>query len=137
MPNMLDHESHKLVKILNASHSGAGKTGALGSLIDEGFHLHILDFDNGLSPLKNYVKNKANLANVFRVMGGGLPLVPEEHLQPGDPVRIIGGPLEGLEGTVVQKGRRLHFVVEVQFLQRGVSVEIEAHQIRPLNRCPA
>jgi hypothetical protein len=47
-----------------AADSGSGKTGALASLVDAGFHLRILDFDNGLSVLKGHVKNRANLKNV-------------------------------------------------------------------------
>lgn len=64
MPTMDNHESNDVVKMLVAADSGAGKTGALASLVDAGLHLHILDFDNGLSPLKNYVKDKSKLANV-------------------------------------------------------------------------
>jgi Tfp pilus assembly pilus retraction ATPase PilT len=51
MPSMLDHESNELVKILVAADSGSGKTGSLASLVDAGFNLRILDFDNGLSVL--------------------------------------------------------------------------------------
>lgn len=65
MPSMLEHEANKLVKVLVAADSGSGKTGSLACLADEGFNLRILDFDNGLSPLKHYVKNKANLANIY------------------------------------------------------------------------
>ena len=64
MPAMTEHESGRLVKMLVAADSGAGKTGALSSLVDAGFNLRILDFDNGLSPLRHYVKDKSKLANV-------------------------------------------------------------------------
>lgn len=67
MPAMTDHESNNLVKAMLAADSGSGKTGALASLVDAGFNLRILDFDNGLSVLKGHVKNKANLANVHYV----------------------------------------------------------------------
>lgn len=67
MPSMLDHESNNLVKVLVAADSGSGKTGALASLVDAGFNVRILDFDNGLSVLKGYVKDKSKLANVHYV----------------------------------------------------------------------
>jgi hypothetical protein len=35
--------------------SGSGKTGALASLVAEGFKLRIIDYDNGLETLKTYV----------------------------------------------------------------------------------
>lgn len=65
MPSLEDHESKHIVKALIAADSGAGKTGGLASLVDAGLNLRILDFDNGLSPLKNYIKDKANLKNVY------------------------------------------------------------------------
>lgn len=67
MPAMTEHESNSLVKAMIAADSGSGKTGALASLVDAGFNLRILDFDNGLSVLKGYVKDKSKLANVFYV----------------------------------------------------------------------
>jgi hypothetical protein len=64
MPNMLQHESNNVVKALVASNSGTGKTGALASLVDAGYNLRVLDFDNGLSVLKGFVRDKSKLANV-------------------------------------------------------------------------
>jgi hypothetical protein len=45
---MLEHESNSIVKAMLAADSGSGKTGALACLVDAGFNLRILDFDNGL-----------------------------------------------------------------------------------------
>lgn len=67
MPSMLEHESNSIVKVLLAADSGSGKTGALASLVDAGFNVRVLDFDNGLSVLKGYVKDKSKLANVHFV----------------------------------------------------------------------
>ena len=67
MPSMTEHESNSIVKVLCPSDSGAGKTGALASLVDAGFNVRILDFDNGLSVLKGFVKDKSKLANVHFV----------------------------------------------------------------------
>lgn len=67
MPNMAEHESNSLVKIMIAADSGSGKTGSLAALVDAGFNLRFLDFDNGLSVLKGYVKDKSKLKGVFYV----------------------------------------------------------------------
>jgi transcriptional antiterminator RfaH len=75
-----------------------------------------------------------DLARVYHVIATGAPLAPVERLQPGDRVEITNGPLAGLEGKVVRKGKQLKFIVEVQFLQRGVSVEIESWMIQPSAR---
>ena len=67
MPSMTDHPSHSIVKLLVAADSGAGKTGALASLVDAGYNVRVIDFDDGLSVLKGYVKDKSKLANVHYV----------------------------------------------------------------------
>jgi transcriptional antiterminator RfaH len=73
-----------------------------------------------------------DLFGVHQLMTSGAPLSPEERLQPGTPVEIIAGPLAGLEGTLLRAGTRMRFYVEVKFLQRGVSAEVEGWMIRPL-----
>jgi transcriptional antiterminator RfaH len=75
---------------------------------------------------------RADLARVHRMLGAGLSLVPEDRLVPGMRVVITTGPLMDLEGTILRRGRHLRFFVEVQFLQRGVSAEIESWMFRPL-----
>jgi hypothetical protein len=67
MPSMTEHQSANIVKAICAADSGSGKSGALASLIDAGLNVRVLDFDNGLSVLRGYVKKKENLANVHYV----------------------------------------------------------------------
>jgi transcriptional antiterminator RfaH len=76
---------------------------------------------------------RADLVRVHRMMQAGMLLAPEEQLQPGAAVEIIAGPLAGLEGKFLRRGKELRFFVEVRLLQCGVSVEIEGWMIRPLN----
>lgn len=38
-----------IVKVLLVGDSGTGKTGALASLVRDGYHLHVLDFDNKIA----------------------------------------------------------------------------------------
>lgn len=71
-----------------------------------------------------------DLVRVHRLVATGAPLSPEERLQPGSLVEITQGPLAGLEGKILRRGKRLKFIVEVQLLQRGVSVEIESWMIQ-------
>jgi transcription termination/antitermination protein NusG len=74
---------------------------------------------------------QADLARVYRLIASGGALVPEEKLRPGALVEITTGPLSGLEGKILRRGKQLKFIVEVQFLQRGVSVEIESWMFEP------
>lgn len=55
MPNIAQHHSSEVTKLLLIGDSGSGKTGALASLASEGYNLRILDTDNGLDILKNYL----------------------------------------------------------------------------------
>lgn len=55
MTKITDHQSQNTTKLLLIGDSGTGKTGALASLAAAGYHLRIIDVDNGLDVLKNYV----------------------------------------------------------------------------------
>jgi transcriptional antiterminator RfaH len=72
-----------------------------------------------------------DLTRVYCLIASDAPLTPEERLKPGALVEITSGPLAGLEGKVLRKGKQLKFIVEVHFLQSGVSVEIESWMIEP------
>lgn len=55
MPSLAKHQSNDFVKLLLEGDSKSGKTGALASLVCAGYKLRILDYDNGLDVLKQYV----------------------------------------------------------------------------------
>ena len=78
----------------------------------------------------------ADLVRVHHMMASGAPLAPEERLKPGMLVQITSGPLAGLEGKISRRGNRLKLIVEVHFLQRGASVEIEAWMVQSLGAEP-
>jgi transcriptional antiterminator RfaH len=75
---------------------------------------------------------QADLARVYHLMASGAVLSPEERLRPGTRVEITAGPFAGIEGKIIRRGHRLKFFVEVHFLQRGVSVEIDSWMIEPI-----
>lgn len=66
MPTLDNHQSNEFTKMLIEGDSGSGKTGSLTSLVAAGYKLRILDFDNGLEPLKQFVLREcpANVGNV-------------------------------------------------------------------------
>jgi transcriptional antiterminator RfaH len=75
-----------------------------------------------------------DLARVHHLMESGSSLTPEERLQPGTRVEITAGPLAGLEGKVLHRGKHLHFFIEVRLLQQGVSVAIESWMLQPVQK---
>lgn len=60
MGNIANHGSGKVTKILCLGDSGSGKTGALASLAAAGYNLRIVDVDNGLDILRDYMTNPAS-----------------------------------------------------------------------------
>jgi transcription antitermination factor NusG len=83
-------------------------------------------------PVADQAGLHADLFAVYRAMQSGLLMAPEERLCPGSPVEIVAGALKGLKGTVLRRDKETRFVIEVRFLQRGVSVAIEGWMLRPL-----
>jgi transcriptional antiterminator RfaH len=84
-------------------------------------------------PVADQARLWYDLVGVWRLMTSGAMLSPEDRLVPGTRVEIIGGPLVGLEGTVLRSGTRSRFYVSVTFLQRGVSAEVEAWMLSPVD----
>ena len=72
------------------------------------------------------------LLDIHRLIESGVSLAPEERLQPGMWVEICSGPLKGLEGKIIRCGGQQRFLVEVDFLRRGASVEVDGWAIRPI-----
>jgi transcription antitermination factor NusG len=83
-------------------------------------------------PVRDEARLLKDLSRVHRLIQSGMLLTPEERLEPGQPVEIINGPLQGLQGKIVRRGKEWTFFIEVDFLQRGASVEIDATAFRPL-----
>lgn len=66
MPKATEHLANDTVKMLLIGDSGSGKTGSLISLVEAGYKLFILDFDNGLDIVINSIRkrNPALLENI-------------------------------------------------------------------------
>lgn len=65
------------------------------------------------------------LGQIHRLIESGAPVTPEERLGPGQAVEICSGPLAGLRGIILRVAARRRFVVQVDFIQRGASVELD------------
>lgn len=84
-------------------------------------------------PVEDQAQLHADLVRVHQLIASGSLLTPEDRLQPGSKVEITSGSLAGLEGKILRRGKKTKFLVEVQFLQRGVSVELESWMFEPSN----
>ncbi|HEV3344464.1 MAG TPA: transcription termination/antitermination NusG family protein [Pirellulales bacterium] len=72
------------------------------------------------------------LFDISRLVAAGAPLTIESRLKEGDLVRVKGGALAGVEGTVVARRRKCRLIVAVNLIQQGVSIEIDDHLLEPL-----
>jgi len=66
-----------------------------------------------------------DLRQLWRLIGSGAPITPEDRLAPGMSVQITSGPLAGLKGTILRTAKGRRFVVTVDFIQRGASVLLD------------
>lgn len=67
--------------------------------------------------------------SLSRLVRSGLPASPSPYLREGAPIRILRGPLQGLEGILLRVKNRFHFVVSVHLIQRSVCAEVNAEDV--------
>jgi transcription antitermination factor NusG len=75
---------------------------------------------------------ETDLAAVYRLMTGVLPLAPAQQIPAGSPVEVIDGPFAGMTGRMIRAGAQTRLFVEVRMINQGVSVELERSAVRPL-----
>ena len=64
---------------------------------------------------------------IQRVLQAELPVAPHPYLREGQRVRIIYGPLTGVEGILVQsKPNKGLLVLSIELLRRSIAVEVDA-----------
>lgn len=80
----------------------------------------------------NQQQLRSDLSQILNLIESGAPLTVEQRLKPGQPVRIRCGPFAGIEGVVTQRrGGQQCLLVAVNFLQCGVSVEVDDFMVEP------
>ena len=57
---------------------------------------------------------------------------PHPFLTVGRRMRIVRGPLAGLEGVLLRKKGNFRFVLSVELIQRSLSVDVDASEVQPL-----
>lgn len=56
---------------------------------------------------------------------------PCPFISEGDKVEVIAGPLRGVVGRLIRKGAHARLVLAVDLIGQGVSVEVDAGDVRP------
>jgi transcriptional antiterminator RfaH len=73
-----------------------------------------------------------DLRQIHQMLASGLAVIPEPIVPVGARVRIMTGPLAGIEGKVIRRGKRDQFVAVVNFLGSGATVDLEDWQVERL-----
>jgi transcription antitermination factor NusG len=76
--------------------------------------------------------DEAEIARIQVVVRSRLSALPWPTLAVGQRVRLVRGPLSGLEATLLEVGKRKRIYVGVTLLRRGVSVEVDSDWILPV-----
>jgi transcription antitermination factor NusG len=74
----------------------------------------------------------AEIERVRRMVESGLLVSPFPFVEVGQTVLIERGPLEGLEGILVEVKGRCRLVVSINLLHRSVSAEVDRQWVRPV-----
>jgi transcription antitermination factor NusG len=66
------------------------------------------------------------------LMGSTLPYDAHPYLHEGMAVKVIRGPLEGVQGILLRKAKRYRLVVAVHLIRQAAAVEMDAADVTPL-----
>ena len=72
-----------------------------------------------------------DLKQVYQVIVAGVALTPEARLEAGNWVRVRSGPFAGYEGTVIRREGKTRLLLSIQFLEQGVSMEMDEGLLEP------
>jgi len=86
----------------------------------------------GLLPSKPEPVPEEQITSLKRLIEDKIHLDPYPYLKEGERVRIKSGPLDGIEGILVERLGQHMLVLSVDILQKGVSLKIDAAEIEPI-----
>ena len=84
----------------------------------------IVGFGNEPMPVSD-----SEIEAVRTVLHSGVAAEPCPFLCEGQQIRVINGPLNGVEGILVEKKDASRIVISITMLQRSMSVEIDSESI--------
>jgi transcription antitermination factor NusG len=76
------------------------------------------------------------IESVRKAVEWGNRVEPHPFLRCGDRVRVISGPLEGLEGILVRRKNLYRLVLSVEILERSAAVEVDVSSVERVGRGP-
>lgn len=84
------------------------------------------------NPIEDREQLVRDLRQIHCVVDAGVALTPEARLEPGNRVRVRSGPFARYEGTVIRREGKTRLLLSIQFLEQGVSMEMDEGLLEPL-----
>jgi transcription antitermination factor NusG len=82
--------------------------------------------------VKDQTRLVKELQNLQSVMALEEKVYPYDYLEKGQRVRIIEGPMQGLEGVVERKKTGFRLVLNVSSIFQAVAVDIDSDLVEPI-----
>ena len=73
-----------------------------------------------------------DLTRVREFLHRGFRAEPHRFLRVGRKVRVVRGPLEGMEGVILRRKNRSRLVISFELIQRAMAVEIGDAELQPV-----
>lgn len=70
---------------------------------------------------------------VRTLLSGSLPWANHPFLKIGQRVRICGGALEGVEGSLISRNGERTLIISVDAIQRSLAVSVEGYRVEPIS----
>ncbi len=74
----------------------------------------------------------SDLRQIHKVIDTGVALTAEAKLAPGNRVRVRTGPFAGYEGNVIRREGKTRLLLSIQYLAKGVSMEMDEGVLEPI-----
>ena len=88
--------------------------------------VNIVSFDGEPAPIP-----ESEIAGIRTLVDSELAYDSCPLIHEGDMVEVTHGPLKGVAGRLVRKGAHARLVLSVELIGQGVSVEVDAADVRP------
>lgn len=73
----------------------------------------------------------------LRLVAESVKAQPHPYLAVGQRVKIVAGPLTGVEGILLRKKHELRVVVSIEVIMRSITVEVSEFEIEPILARPS
>jgi transcription termination/antitermination protein NusG len=75
------------------------------------------------------------IRDICSLLSTGMACSPYPFLRVGQRVRIVGGALDQIEGTLVGRGPESKLVISIELIQRSLAISVYDLDIEPVEKC--